>query len=167
MVTRAWKFIGVMILLAVVGLPGTTLAYPPGGGGGGGGGGTVVKTDKSAYTVGSSVVITAAGFQACAGQQVTFTITPPGGGAPIVLTGIANADGTASVTFIAPANFGLYTVVATSTGCDPATTSFTVSRLPQTGSNSQSWVVSGVALVLSGLGFWFVARRRRHPAATE
>ncbi|MCY7300634.1 MAG: LPXTG cell wall anchor domain-containing protein [Ilumatobacteraceae bacterium] len=158
MVTRTLKIIGAL-LIVVVGFAGTADAYPPGG--------TVVKTDKSTYTVGSSVLITASGFQACAGQLVTFTITPPGGGAPIILTAIANADGTATVPLTAPATLGVYAVVATSPGCPDASTSFTVSRLPQTGGNTQSWVVTGVALVLTGLGFWFVARRRRHPAAAE
>jgi len=158
MVTRTLKIIGALFI-AVVGFAGTADAYPPGG--------TVVKTDKSTYTVGSSVLITASGFQACAGQVVTFTITPPGGGAPIILTAIANADGTATVPLTAPATLGVYAVVATSPGCADASTSFTVSRLPQTGASTQSWVVTGVALVLTGLGFWFVARRRRHPAAAE
>ena len=161
MIVRTLKIIGVLLLVAM-GSSATVNAYPPGGGIS-----TVVQTDRSSYTVGSSVVITASGFQACAGQPVTFTITPPGGGAPVVLTAIANPDGTATVTFIAPANFGAYTVVATSAGCDPASTSFTVSQLPQTGANSQSWVVTAVALVLTGLGFWGVARRRRRPSAAE
>jgi len=158
MVTRTLKIIGAL-LIVVVGFAGTADAYPPGG--------TVVKTDKSSYTVGSSVVITASGFQACAGQVVTFTIRPPGGGAPIILTAIANADGTATVPLTAPATLGVYAVVATSAGCPDASTSFIVSRLPTTGASTQSWVVTGVALVLTGLGFWFVARRRRHPAAAE
>lgn len=162
MITRTLKIIGVLLLVAM-GWSGTAGAYPPGGGGGG----TAVKTDQSSYTVGSSVVITAAGFQACAGQLVTFTITPPGGGAPIILTAIAKADGTATVTLTAPATLGAYTVVATSPGCPTASTIFNVSRLPATGSDSQSWLVTGLALVVTGVGFWFVARRRRRPAAAE
>ncbi len=158
MTTRALKIISVL-LLVVVGFAGTVNAYPPGG--------TVVKTDKSSYRSGSTVNITAAGFQACAGQLVTFTITPPGGGTPIVLTAIANADGTATVTLNAPATLGVYTVLATSPGCPDASTTFAVSLLPQTGANTQPWVATGVALVLTGLGFWFVGRRRRHPAAAE
>lgn len=188
MVTRTLKIIGAL-LLCVVGFAGTTHAYPPGG--------TVVTTDRSSYLSGSTVSVTAAGFQACAGQVVTFTITLPGGptttitipgtaagfkrtaaqpaatspqvatGNVIVLTAIANADGTATVTLIAPATLGIYTVVATSPGCPPASTTFTVSRLPATGNNTQSWVVTGAALLLTGVGFWFVARRRRHPAAAE
>jgi LPXTG-motif cell wall-anchored protein len=136
-------------------------AYPPAGG-------TDVATDKSSYVTGSDVLITAVGFAACAGQTVTFRITPPDGGPVIVLTAIANSDGTASVTLVAPAVKGQYTVEASSSGCAIASTVFTVTgnRLPTTGSDTHSWVVTATALVLTGVGFVVVAwRRRRHLAA--
>jgi LPXTG-motif cell wall-anchored protein len=152
-------------VLTLVGFAGTASAYPPGGS-------TVVQTDKSSYTVGSSVVITAAGFAACAGQVVTFTLTPPAGSNAevIVLTAIADANGIATVQLLAPPFLGTWTVVATSAGCPDASTVFNVvtrSRLPSTGTNSQQWVTTAIAVSLTGVGFWFVARRRRRPSVAE
>ncbi|MGB8860207.1 MAG: LPXTG cell wall anchor domain-containing protein [Ilumatobacteraceae bacterium] len=144
------------ILLSVTAIARPAQAYPPGG--------TGVATDKSSYTVGSDVVITATGFAACAGHVVTFTITPPGGGPVIVLTAIANSAGIATVTLKAPSVLGAYSVMATSDGCATASTVFNVSKLPQTGANSRSWVITAAALVCTGAGFLFVARRRRQPA---
>ena len=186
MVTRAMKIVGAL-LISLVGIAGTAHAYPPGG--------TVVTTDKSSYVSGSVVNITAAGFQACAGAVVTFTITLPGGptttvtipaassgimrsaaapavvtGNVIVLTSIANADGTATVTLIAPATLGVYTVVATSPGCPNASTTFTVIRqpttpgLPQTGTDVGQWVLNAGLVVLIGGLFVMVAWRRRKSA---
>jgi LPXTG-motif cell wall-anchored protein len=153
---------GALLLgLASVAVP--AYAYPPGGG-------TDVATDKSSYVTGSDVVITAVGFAACAGQTVTFTITPPDGGPVIVLTAIANADGTATVTLVAPAAKGQYGVVASSSGCANASTVFNVtntSRLPTTGSDTQSWVVTATALLLTGIGFLVVTLRRRRSTAAE
>jgi LPXTG-motif cell wall-anchored protein len=149
------------LLVAIASVATPAHAYPPAGG-------TDVATDKSSYVTGSDVVITAVGFAACAGQTVTFRITPPDGGPVIVLTAIANTDGTATVTLVAPAVKGQYSVQASSSGCATASTVFTVTgtRLPTTGSDTHSWVVTATALVLTGIGFVVVAfRRRRHVAA--
>lgn len=149
------------LLLALAAFAVPAAAYPPGGG-------TTVTTDKSSYVTGSDVTITAVGFAACAGQTVTFTITPPNGGPAIVLTAIANPDGTATVTFVAPPTTGRYTVVASSSGCANASTVFDVTkRLPTTGSDTRSWLVSATALVLTGVGFVIVTMRRRKSHAAE
>lgn len=150
-------------LVAVLGVVTPAHAYPPGG--------TVVVTDKSSYPPGSTVTITASGFEACAGQLVTFTITPPGGGTPITLTAIADAKGTAVVTLTAPGTTGVYSVTATSAGpCDVATTSFTVAKrpgggLPSSGTDAARLATTSAALVFTGLGLWLVARRRRRHVA--
>ncbi len=149
------------LLIGIACAPAAAHAYPPGGG-------TTVKTDKSSYVTGSDVVITAVGFEACAGQTVTFTITPPDGGPAIILTAIANNDGTATVTLVAPAVTGQYHVVASSSGCANASTVFTVTkRLPTTGSDTGPWLVTATALVLTGIGFLVVTMRRRRPHAAE
>lgn len=151
------------VVSAVAPLAAPASAYPPAGG-------TEVGTDKSSYVTGSDIVITAVGFAACAGQTVTFTITPPDGGPVIVLTGIANTDGTATVTLVAPQVKGQYSVVASSSGCQNASTVFNVTsttRLPTTGSDTHSWVVTATALVLTGVGFVFVTLRRRRSHAAE
>lgn len=188
MITRTFKIVAAL-LLSLVGVAGSAHAlYPPGG--------TVVTTDRSSYVSGTTVNVTAAAFQACAGALVTFTITLPGGptttmlvpastsgfmrsaattarpatvtGNVIILTSIANPDGTATVTLVAPATLGIYTVIATSPGCPNASTTFTVVRrpnLPTAGSETGQWILLGAALVFTGLGFAFVARRRRQPVA--
>lgn len=151
------------LVLTLVSFGASASAYPPGGG-------TDVKTDKSSYVTGSDVTITAVGFAACAGQTVTFTITPPDGGPAIVLTAIANSDGTATVTLVAPPVKGRYSVVASSSGCANASTVFDVtnsSRLPTAGSDTHSWVVTATALVLTGVGFVIVTTRRRRRHAAE
>ena len=167
----------VALLVGTAVVPATVGAYPPGG--------TTVITDSSVYKPGSTVTITANGFAACAGQTVTFTITfPPGAtvsglmsglsNSPasgstsssntIVVTAIANAAGVAVVTVTAPNFLGVYTVVASSPGCPDATTTFTVRRLPQAGSNTMPWLVGAFAALAAGLLFLLVARRRRQPA---
>jgi len=151
----------VALLMGTAALPAAVDAYPPGG--------TTVVTDSSVYKPGSTVTITAKGFAACAGQPVTFTITFPPGATlsssnTIVVTAIANASGVAVVTITAPNYLGVYTVVASSPGCEDATTTFTVRRLPQAGSNTAPWLVAGAGVIAVGLLFLLVARRRRQPA---
>ena len=123
-----------------------------------------VGTDKGSYIVGSSVTITANGFASCSNGVVTFTITPPGGGTPIVVTAPVAANGSATVTIAAPPALGTYIVIA-SCGDITASTTFIVSRIPVTGSNVDVPLRAGAMLVLLGGGLFVVARRRRRPAA--
>lgn len=157
----------------------TASVYPPSS--------TTVATDRSSYSPSDEVVINAAGFLLCAGDVVTFTISPPGGGAPIVVTAVAAPDGTASVTITAPAVADTYSVVASSTQlCNDAETGFLVATdpptpttvpggpgggpgptpgnptLPRTGNDVQRWVSNSVTVVFVGAGLWLVAWRRRH-----
>lgn len=158
--------------------PRTVPIYPPSS--------TTVATDKSRYSPGEEVVINAAGFLQCAGDLVTFVITPPGGGSPLEVTTVALPDGTATVTVIAPGVVGTYTVVAASTElCNDAETAYLVetdpptpttvpggpdpsptpapggATLPRTGSDLQRWVSNAVTVVAVGGGLWLVAWRRR------
>lgn len=147
----------VATLLAVL-LPAVPVAhaYPPGDG--------TDVTSEGGDLPGDPVSLTATGFTACAGSTVTFTITPPGGGTPIIATAIANSAGIATVTVTLPPVQGTYTVVATSPGCDDATTSFVVSELPRTGGDAYQWVNTAAIAVAIGLGLLVVARRRRRVA---
>ncbi len=122
-----------------------------------------VVTDSGAYHPGDPVTITASGFPACPGGVLTFTITPPGGGTPIVITVQVGADGTAHVTLPAPGVFGRYTVTV-SCGTVSSGTSFVVSALPTTGANSVFPLKAASVLVVVGLGLFFVGLRRRQSA---
>ena len=135
-------------------------AYPPGSG-------TEVGTDRSAYTVGSKVFITAKGFVDCEGNTIVFTIFSPASAERIVAKSTVDHSGVATVTISTPEGLGQYTVVASSKGCPSASTTFVTGRLPQTGSDTQSWVFNATALLCTGLGLWFVARRRRRAIAAE
>lgn len=130
--------------------------YPPGG--------STVTTKPS----GDDVVVGADVCPAGQGLEITFTITPPGGGAPIVLKDNADELGHAEVTYT-PTVVGTYGVEISIPGdaCTGSTTEFgSQANLPQTGSDSNQWVVTATALVLTGAGFAAVAmRRRRHAAA--
>jgi LPXTG-motif cell wall-anchored protein len=148
-----------LLLLGTVSSAVPAHAYPPGG--------PAVGTDRSTYTVGSKVFITAKGFVDCAGKTVVFTIFAPASSERIVVTGIAHEAGVAVVSIPAPEGLGQYTVVASSDGCPTTSTTFIVGRLPQTGSDPQSWVVTAAALLFTGAGLWFVARRRRRTVSAE
>lgn len=156
----------------------TVPIYPPSS--------TTVATDKSRYSPGDEVVISAAGFLQCTGDMVTFVITPPGGGTPVVVSTVALPDGTATVTVTAPEVAGTYTVVASSTQlCNDAETDYLVetdpptpttvpggpgptptpapggATLPRTGADLQRWISNAVTVVFVGGGLWLVAWRRR------
>lgn len=157
------------LLLGVA--PAAAAPYPPAA--------PTVVTDSGTYVAGSPVVITARGFGACVGGIVTFTITPPGGGTPIVVTAplnlssaaglrtaalpAADAFDSATVTITAGKVVGVYTVTATC-GSLTATTTFGVRKLPPTGSNIDVPLQSAAVLVLLGAGLVVVALRRRRPA---
>ena len=140
------------LLLGVA--PAAAAPYPPAA--------PTVVTDAGTYVAGSPVIITASGFGACVGGIVTFTITPPGGGTPVVVTAPASG-GSATVTITAGKVVGVYTVVATC-GTLTATTTFGVRKLPPTGSNIDVPLQSAAVLVLLGAGLVVVALRRRRPA---
>ncbi|MEI7548166.1 MAG: hypothetical protein WCK21_08935 [Actinomycetota bacterium] len=133
-----------------------TGVYPPGGSTG------TTKVD------GTKVVISADVCPAGQGLEVTFTITPPGGGAPTVLKDVADALGHAEVQYTITLN-GTYTVQISlpEAECAPSSSQFaSEALLPRAGSDSSQWLVTGTALVLTGAGFTVVAmRRRRHAAA--
>lgn len=148
------------LLLGVFATASPARAYPPGSG-------TQVGTDRSTYTVGSKVFITARGFVDCEGKTIVFTIFTPGSAAQIVVNSTVDQSGAATVSIAAPAALGQYTVVASSDGCRDASTTFVTGRLPQTGSDTKSWVFNASALLCTGLGLWFVARRRRRAVAAE
>ena len=127
-----------------------------------------VTTNAGTYVPGSPVIITANGFSECVGGIVTFTITPPGGGTPIVTTAPVNASGVATVTITSGTVIGTYTVVAS---CGPlsATTSFAVSAapgIPRTGSSIDGPLRAAAVLMLIGVGFVVVAMRRRRRTTT-
>ena len=150
----------VLALVSTLGVAAPALAapYPPGG--------PTVTTDKSSYSPGSTATLRATGFGACVGGVVTFTITPPGGGTPIVVTAPVQPDGTATTTVKLPTGTGTYTLVASCAGVASAATTFVISRLPVTGADTGSPLRIGAVLLLVGAGFVFVAvRRRRSPAA--
>ncbi len=137
--------------------------YPPQG--------PTVTTDSGSYAPGKPIIVTATGFAECKSGVVTFTITPPGGGAPIVLTaplvaGPSGTSDTATVTVTDPGGLGTYTVVATC-GNETAATSFAIAIVPKTGSDIGMPLTTGAVLVLVGGGLFVVARRRRQPAATR
>jgi hypothetical protein len=144
------------ICLGSVAAPVAASTYPPPT--------VTVTTDQSVYSLNSPVIVTASGFTQCVGQTVTFTITPPGGGTPIVLTGTVGPDGAVSVTI--PAGFpqaGTYRVIAACGGLQASTT-FRVVGLVQTGADIGRWLVSGAGLLVAGLAMLVVAGRRRRPA---
>jgi LPXTG-motif cell wall-anchored protein len=146
----------VVLGAAALGSPTAVAAYPPST--------VTVTTDQAVYSLNAPVVITASGFTSCVGQTVTFTITPPGGGAPIVVTGVVGPDGVATITI--PAGFavsGTYRVIATCGG-QQANTTFRVIGLVQTGSDIGRWLVAGGGLLMAGLAMVLVAARRRRPA---
>ena len=123
-----------------------------------------VTTNAGSYVPGASVIITANGFGTCVGV-VTFTITPPGGGTPIVVTAPANASGVATVTITAGRAVGVYNVVA-SCGSLTANTTFAVRLLPATGSSIDFPLQAAAVLVLVGAGFVVAAMRRRRRTTT-
>ena len=124
-----------------------------------------VTTNAGTYVPGSPVIITANGFSECVGGIVTFTITPPGGGTPIVVTAPVNASGVATVTITAGKAVGTYSVVA-SCGSLTATTSFAVRLIPATGSSIDLPLQAAAVLVLVGGGLVVVAMRRRRRSTT-
>lgn len=122
-----------------------------------------VTTNAGTYVPGSPVIITANGFSECVGGIVTFTITPPSGGTPIVTTAPVNASGVATVTITSGTAIGTYTVVAS---CGPlsATTSFAVRPvpgIPLTGSSIDGPLRGAAVFMLIGAGLVVVAMRRR------
>ena len=149
-------FAAVISALLLGAVPASAGLYPPKA--------PTVGTDKGSYIVDSSVTITADGFTSCVGGIVTFTIKPPGGGTPIVVTAPVASDGTATVAITAPPAMGTYIVIATC-GDLTASTTFIVSRIPVTGSNMNMPLRAGTVLLLIGTGLFVVARRRRRPAA--
>jgi hypothetical protein len=131
---------------------------------------TQVATDKGVYAPGDKVTITASGFDKCAGQTITFTIVPPGGGTPIVVTATVGADGKVTITVTAPATIGVYTVTASSPPCPDAHTSFRVAKgggIPGTGLDITMWVVRAAAVLFTGIGLVVVVRTRRRTAAAR
>jgi hypothetical protein len=140
-------------LVTVLGFSAPTFAapYPPGG--------SVVTTDQGSYPPGGHVTITGSGD--CKGGTMTFTIYPPGGGAPTVLTGAVSYEGTASVVFDGTELVGKYTVVMTCPGMPTATTTFTVGTITKTGSDSAVPLRIGFVLLVLGIGLVVVAKRRR------
>jgi hypothetical protein len=148
-----------IICLGSVAAPVAASTYPPST--------ATVTTDQSVYSLNSPVIVTASGFSQCVGQTLTFTITPPGGGTPIVITGTVGPDGALSVTI--PAGFaqaGTYRVIATCGGLQ-ANTTFRVVGLVQTGADVGRWLVSGAGVLVAGLAMLVVAGRRRRPAAAS
>jgi hypothetical protein len=141
--------------------PTTPPVYPPNP--------PTIDVESGSVPPGGNQTVTVTGF--CSGVTVTFTLNPGG----IVLgTAVANASGTASLTFKAPTTVGTYTVTATAPntcgggGTTTETTDFDVAQLPSSGTDSQSllrWAATvlgvGVALVAVAL-----VRRRstRQPA---
>jgi hypothetical protein len=125
--------------------------------------GTQVSSSATTYPPGGSATLTATGFVGCATTPavVTFTITPPGGGTPIVLTATANSSGVATVTLTLPDTIGTYQVLASSPGCPDATSSFVVRILPTGGANSNDSVRTAAIVVALGVGLVLVAWRRR------
>ena len=157
-VRRSLLLFSVVVSVLLLGaVPASATLYPPAKG-------PTVGTDQGSYIVDSSVTITADGFTSCVGGIVTFTIKPPGGGTPIVVTAPVASDGTATVAITAPPAMGTYIVIATC-GDLTASTTFIVSRIPVTGSNMNMPLRAGTVLLLIGTGLFVVARRRRRPAA--
>ncbi|MDO8362916.1 MAG: hypothetical protein Q7V88_08460 [Actinomycetota bacterium] len=178
-----------MLICAVLAVAVTPVAtahaniYPPGC--------VDVFTDASAYAPGAVVTLTAQGTPADGGLLITFTITLTGAGqvTPIVVSALADASGLAVATITAPQTPGSYTVTITTVNCGVVSSSFAVNLpnstptttptttpggtptttpgggIPRAGSDSQSWVVTGTALLCTGLGFVLVARRRRHTSS--
>lgn len=144
----------VAVVLGVACWAGSASAYPPGG--------SSVATSASVYQPGDHVVVTASMFDECAGEDIVFTITARDGSGVITLHATIGADGTAHVTFAA-GTAGGYTVSAEA-GCGWATTSFSVQAakpLPHAGSDTAPVLLVAGALFVSGVGFLFVAWRRR------
>ena len=140
--------------ISLVGPATVNADYPPGGG-------TVTTKDS-----GSSVEVTVTGFKACAGTLVTITITPPGGGAPLVFKKIADVNGKVVVVVPDATAKGTWNVVATAPPCQGVQGSFG-HVLPRTGTDTRTWVLPTVVVVITGLGLLLVARRRhQHHAAT-
>jgi hypothetical protein len=149
--------------------------YPPDGE-------TVTVSDPTPAP-GQAITITASGF--LAGETVVFTISTievfstAGASVRLAQTGqttigsdVADANGTASVTFNAPTAAGRYLIQATGqTSGAQATTLITVGEpadeddaLPFTGSNVGNLVVPAVVALVAGALLIGVAstRRRRH-----
>lgn len=136
----------------------------------------VVVTDTSSLAPGGTLEVSASGFEQCLGDEVTFTITPVGGGAGIVVTAPLLADGSAHATITAPGVLGDYTVTATcgevvaSSGVgirnEPSVGSqAAVGSLPAAGSNvGMPLRIAGVFVVVGG-GLFVVALRRRRTVA--
>lgn len=157
------------------------IIYPPGDA-------PQVESSASVVQPGGSTTITTTGFHFCQSETdpgsalVTFTITPPGGGTPTILTAVADAEGVATVTFTVPVGgpAGTWTIVATSDGCADASSSFQVSTggtgggngngngsggIPVTGSDLGSTLRAGALALVLGAGLVVVAIRRRRRAA--
>jgi len=150
--------------------------YPPAGE-------TVTVSDPTPAP-GQSVTVTASGF--LPGETVVFTLSTveifsaPGAGVLLAQTGetalgsdVADASGTASITFNAPTTPGRYLIRATGqTSGASATTIITVGTaaagggLPFTGSDLGTLVVPGVVAIGAGALLIAVATRRRRQPAT-
>lgn len=138
-----------------------------------------VVTDSGTYGAGSPVTITARRVGGCVEGIVTFTITPPGGGEPIVVTAPLQLTGTidipasvavdafdsATVTIVAGNVNGDYTVTASCASL-VTTTSFAVRLLPATGSVVDLPLQAAAVLIFVGAMLLMVALRRRPPATS-
>lgn len=132
--------------------------YPPGG--------PTITTDQGVYSTGEQIVIVAEGFEACIGETLTFTITPPGGGAPITVTAVIGPDGTATFTLPGQTVEGVYTVSAVCDGVTVTTTFRVVGDIVDTGSNVARPLLVAATLIGGGLLLVVVASKRRrlsHP----
>ena len=144
-------FVVVMLGLAA----GSVFAYPPGG--------ISVSTSASRYEVGSQVVVFASGFDACAGEEVVFTVTSAAG-VVTTLRATVGANGDATVSLPASTAGGFQ--VRAETACGFGVTSFVVSaphppNPGPTGGDTFKTVVWASSMLMIGVGFILVGLRRR------
>lgn len=131
--------------------------YPPGC--------ASVATDKGLYDPSGAMAVTVSCYELCIGNVVRLFLVAPGQEPVEIGSVIIGPDGTATLALTAPITLSSYDIISEGDPCPDAIGSFTVGRLPPTGSQSSQWVVSATALVATGLGFVLIAfRRRRHDA---
>lgn len=154
--------ISTMAALSLLAIPAAAQEdYPPDGE-------TVAVSDPTPAP-GQSVTVTASNFTP--GETVTFTLD-----GTVLGSDVADASGTASITFNAPTTPGSYVISAGATSGASATTTITVvaaaadgddgAGLPFTGSDIGDLVVPGAAAIGAGALLVAVAssRRRRQRA---
>jgi len=125
-----------------------------------------VATDKGTYDPSGNMSVTVSCYEACVGNVVELYLVAPGEEPVKIGEVVIAADGTGTLVMTAPIELASYDIISEGITCPDAIGSFTVGRLPPTGSESNQWMVTATALVATGAGFLLIAFRRRRQVAT-